>query len=144
MEGGAFTLARRKKRLELSLEGTGRRFSLAKEPSLDPAVKRMAFEVKDAPPPGDPDELLDEGAWRWVERDGFATVASSLEGGKLHFALEGKRFAGEFILARTKKGWLLFKARDAAAARAFSVAALLPASERAKLEEAPLPSWIEP
>src|SRR5436305_12524157 len=103
----------------------------------------MAFEVKEPAPASEPEEVLDEGAWRWIERDGFANVASSLEGGKLHFMLEGKRFAGEFILARTKKGWLLFAAGRSAGGRSprangaggFSVAALLPASERAKPEE---------
>src|SRR5262249_7480391 len=32
--------------------------------------------------------------------------------GKLHFSVEGEKLRGEFVLARTKQGWLLFKAKD--------------------------------
>ena len=149
---GSYAITRRGKRFELVLEGAGvrRAWSLAKEPPREPGVKRLAFELEAVPEPAEP---WDEGTWQWIERDGFGTVEASLDAGKLHCVVTGKRLSGELVLARTKKGWLLFlgKAKpskvepeEEAPPVGRLALDLIPEAERALVEEAPLPAWIEP
>jgi hypothetical protein len=105
---GAFTITRRAKRFELILEiaGVPRAWSLPKEPPRELGRKRLAIELEAVPEPGEP---WDAGTWTWVEGDGFSSPEESLAAGKLHFVLAGLELAGEFILARTTRGWIFFK-----------------------------------
>src|SRR5690242_15755731 len=112
----------------LELAGVLKSWAVPKEPSLDPADKRLAVEVEDHPLEyGDfegviPEheygagtvEIWDRGTW---PPDGAAQRA--LEQGHVTFALSGKRLSGRWALIRMKrrdKGgkqpWLLIKQRE--------------------------------
>jgi bifunctional non-homologous end joining protein LigD len=116
-------------RLELS--GVLKSWAVPKEPSLDPADKRLAVEVEDHPLEyGDfegviPEheygagtvEIWDRGTWT---PDGDAERA--LREGHLTFALSGKRLSGRWALIRIrrrdkggKQPWLLIKQRESRA-----------------------------
>jgi bifunctional non-homologous end joining protein LigD len=115
----------------LELDGTLRSWAVPREPSLDPSVKRLAVEVEDHPieyakfagtiPKGQYGagkvEIWDKGRWQ-PEGD----PRKDLKRGRLHFALEGGRLAGRWILVRMegpdedpkKPQWLLMRAREQA------------------------------
>ena len=133
----------------LELDGVLLSWAVPKEPSLDPADKRLAVRTEDHPlayadfagriPEGHYGaglvELWDRGRWR-PRGDPHEGLAR----GKLAFELEGQRLRGAFELVRTKsaqgkqESWLLFKKREAVAA---PVAAL-------DLPTGPLPARLAP
>jgi bifunctional non-homologous end joining protein LigD len=111
----------------LELEGTLKSWAVPKGPSLDPSVKRLAMQTEDHPLEygefegtipakqyGAGDVLLwDQGTWMPEDPD----PAAALRKGRLHFALEGAKLRGSWILTRTrgeegKPAWLLIKRND--------------------------------
>lgn len=133
----------------LELDGVLLSWAVPKEPSLDPADRRLAVRTEDHPlayagfagriPEGHYGagvvELWDRGRWR-PRGDAHEGLAR----GKLAFELEGQRLRGAFELVRTKSAngkqerWLLFRKREVAAAPA-----ALPA-----LPTGPLPQRLSP
>ena len=114
---GAYAVRERGGRYELRLEvgGAIRAWSLAKEPSADPAVRRMAIEAA----PGDGGAVWDDGAY---EQGGRVPWPEALDRGHAVFVLHGTRLRGGFALQRTRGSgagaqWLLVKRRDEAARR---------------------------
>jgi bifunctional non-homologous end joining protein LigD len=118
----------------LELDGVLKSWAVPKGPSLDPRVRRLAVEVEDHPLEygefegripekqyGAGEVLLwDKGEWQPLDSD----PAAALRKGRLHFALDGRKLHGSWVLARTRKDekkpqWLLIK-RDDDAARAGS------------------------
>ena len=120
--------------LRLELDGVFKSWAVAKGPSVDPAVKRLAVEVEDHPldygdfegaiPKGQYGggtvQLWDRGYWT---PEGVKTPDDGLKTGDLKFTLDGKRLQGSWVLVRLKAdrfggkhvNWLLIKHRDAAA-----------------------------
>lgn len=115
----------------LQVGNTLRSWAVPKGPSLDPAVKRLAAEVEDHPLDyarfeGDIPEgqygaghvaIFDHGVW---STDGDAE--DQLAKGHLRFQLHGDKLKGGWHLVRSgqrkrQPEWLLFKARDAYAAK---------------------------
>lgn len=135
----------------LELDGVLLSWAVPKEPSLDPADKRLAVRTEDHPlayaafegriPEGHYGaglvELWDQGRWR-ARGDPHEGLAR----GKLAFELDGQRLRGAFELVRTKQAngrqesWLLFKKREAAAAPPPAAALDLPTG--------PLPPRLAP
>jgi bifunctional non-homologous end joining protein LigD len=116
----------------LEMDGVLKSWAVAKGPSVDPAVKRLAIEVEDHPlaygdfegtiPKGEYGGgtvmVWDRGTWEPTEdpHKGFRT-------GRLKFKLNGTRMKGLWALVRMKPrpkdrhpNWLLIKDRDPAAA----------------------------
>lgn len=110
--------------LRLEMGGTLKSWAVPKEPSLNPSVKRAAFQVEDHPveyggfeghiPKGNYGAgsviVWDRGMWI---PDG--DPAAALEAGKLTFELKGQKLRGRWALIRMKrnpKEWLLFKRKD--------------------------------
>ena len=109
-------------------------WAVTNEPSLDPAVKRLAVRVEDHPlayagfsgtiPEGHYGagevSIWDHGTFENL--DPAHTIADGLDAGKLSFALHGERLNGRFSLVRMRGGkgkrenWLLIKGRDEHAA----------------------------
>ncbi len=115
--------------LRLELDGVYKSWAVAKGPSLDPEVKRLAVHVEDHPidygdfegviPKGEYGGgtvmIWDRGFWR-PEGDPAAGYAK----GHLAFDLKGEKLHGRWHLIRTKprpgqkkEQWLLFKSEDA-------------------------------
>ena len=108
--------------LRLEVEGVMRSWAVPKEPSMDPAVKRMAIEVGDHSIEHNTFEgetsigwvkIWDRGAY---EQGGRVPWPEALERGHAVFVLHGERLSGGFALQRTHDGdkpqWLLIKRRD--------------------------------
>src|SRR5688572_23566561 len=110
----------------LELDGVLKSWAVPKGPSLDPEVKRLAVEVEDHPIEygefegvipekqyGAGDVLLwDQGTWVAEDRDPEAAWRK----GRLHFALEGVKLHGRWVLFRTRgKQWILRKRDDESA-----------------------------
>jgi len=108
--------------LRLEVEGAMRSWAVPKEPSMDPAVKRLAIEVEDhSIAHGDFEGELDGG---WVkiwdrgtyEQGGRVPWPEAIDRGHAVFVLHGERLNGGFALQRTRRGekpqWLLIKRRD--------------------------------
>jgi DNA ligase D-like protein (predicted 3'-phosphoesterase) len=108
--------------LRLEVDGAMRSWAVPKEPSMDPAVKRLAIEVEDhAIAYNDFQGELDGG---WVktwdrgtyEQGGRVPWPEALERGHAAFVLHGEKLRGGFALQRTRRGekpqWLLIKRRD--------------------------------
>ena len=114
--------------LRLELDGVYKSWAVAKGPSLDPTVKRLAIHVEDHPIDyGDFEGIIpkgeygggtvmiwDRGFWR-PEGDPEKGYAK----GHLAFDLEGEKLHGRWHLVRTKgrpgdkkEQWLLFKSDD--------------------------------
>ena len=115
----------------LELDGTLKSWAVAKGPSIDPEVKRLAIEVEDHPVAygsfegiipkgqygGGTVMLWDNGTW---QPEGDAQAA--LKKGHLNFELFGKRLKGKWSLIRirsnspkysnNKNNWLLIKKDD--------------------------------
>lgn len=116
----------------LEADGVLKSWAVTKEPSLDPAVKRLAIRVEDHPlayggfagsiPAGHYGAgtvaIWDRGTFENL--DPRTTVADGLAAGKLSVALHGGRLNGRFSLVRMraaagsgkKENWLLIKGRD--------------------------------
>jgi bifunctional non-homologous end joining protein LigD len=110
----------------LELDGVLKSWAVPKGPSLDPEVKRLAVETEDHPLEygefegvipekqyGAGDVLLwDKGTWTPEDADSEA----ALRKGRLHFALDGVKLRGRWVLFRTReKQWILRKRDDDAA-----------------------------
>lgn len=120
-------------------EGVLKSWAVPKQPSLDPADKRLAVRVEDHPlayasfkgtiPEGQYGAgkvaIWDHGTFEnlLTERPVPQTITEGIENGRLEFRLHGKRLQGEFALIRMrmagrgKENWLLIKKRDEFARR---------------------------
>jgi DNA ligase D-like protein (predicted 3'-phosphoesterase) len=108
--------------LRLEVDGVMRSWAVPKEPSMDPAVKRLAIEVEDHSLSHNDFEGELDGGWvkTWdrgsYEQGGRVPWPEALERGHAVFALHGERLKGGFALQRTRAGakpqWLLIKRRD--------------------------------
>jgi bifunctional non-homologous end joining protein LigD len=110
--------------------GVLKSWAVTKEPTLDPAVKRLAVEVEDHPLDyatfhGDIPSGYGAGhveVWDHGTFDPHGDIDESLKRGKLVFDLHGKKLRGGFALIRTRFGggsrasskpnWLLMKMKD--------------------------------
>lgn len=108
--------------LRLEVDGVMRSWAVPKEPSMDPAQKRLAIEVEDhsleyASFEGEVDggrvKIWDRGTY---EQGGRVPWPEALERGHAVFVLHGEKLKGGFALQRTRRGekpqWLLIKRRD--------------------------------
>ena len=108
--------------LRLEVDGVMRSWAVPKEPSMDPAVKRMAIQVEDhSIEHASFEGKLGEGTvWIWdkgtYEQGGRVPWPEALERGHAVFVLHGEKLRGGFALQRTRKGakpqWLLIKRSD--------------------------------
>ena len=118
----------------LEADGVLKSWAVPKEPSLDPAVKRLAVQVEDHPlayaafegtiPEGQYGggtvAIWDHGTYENLmgEKAEPKTAAEAIDAGRIEFVLHGERLKGRFSLVRMKargKGkpqWLLIKAKD--------------------------------
>jgi len=104
--------------LRLEVGGAIRGWALPKEPSMDPAVKRIAFAL-------DPEEGTAEAGEPWdrgpYEQGGRVAWPEAIERGHAVFVLHGAQLAGGFALQRLRQGarpqWLLIKRNDEHARR---------------------------
>jgi bifunctional non-homologous end joining protein LigD len=118
----------------LEAEGTLKSWAVPKEPSLDPAVKRLAVRVGDhALSYAGFSGTISEGSYgagevfiwdhgTFENLDPSRTIAEGIDAGRVSFALHGTRLRGRFSLIRMRaKGrqeqWLLIKGRDEHAQR---------------------------
>lgn len=102
--------------LRLEVDGALASWAVPKEPSTDPAVKRLAVRVDDhamahATHESPTVEIWDSG---WYEPVTEGPVAEALADGHLRFSLHGDRLAGDFALTRTAmngddRNWILVK-----------------------------------
>ena len=108
--------------LRLEVDGVMRSWAVPKEPSMDPAVKRMAIQVEDhSLAHNDFEGELDGGRVTiWdrgtYEQGGRVPWPEALERGHAVFVLHGEKLEGGFALQRTRGGekpqWLLIKRKD--------------------------------
>jgi DNA ligase D-like protein (predicted 3'-phosphoesterase) len=108
--------------LRLEVDGVMRSWAVPKEPSMDPAVKRLALEVGDHSLAYNDFEGELDGGWvkTWdrgtYEQGGRVPWPEALERGHAVFVLHGEKLQGGFALQRTRRGekpqWLLIKRRD--------------------------------
>ncbi|MDQ2630372.1 MAG: acylphosphatase [Actinomycetota bacterium] len=108
--------------LRLEVDGVMRSWAVPKEPSMDPAVKRLAIEVEDhsisyndfeGEIDGGRVAIWDRGSY---EQGGRVPWPEALERGHAVFVLHGEKLEGGFALQRTRRGekpqWLLIKRKD--------------------------------
>jgi DNA ligase D-like protein (predicted 3'-phosphoesterase) len=108
--------------LRLEVDGAMRSWAVPKQPSMDPADKRLAIEVADhsieyASFEGEIDggevRIWDRGTY---EQGGRVPWPEALERGHAVFVLHGEKLEGGFALQRTRRGekpqWLLIKRKD--------------------------------
>ncbi|MFI5910321.1 DNA polymerase ligase N-terminal domain-containing protein [Dactylosporangium sp. NPDC051541] len=99
-------------------------WAVPKGPSLDPKVRRAAFQVDDHPmeyvafegviPAGTygGGDVIVWDAGRWVPYKD-ADPAAAVGRGELHIELHGEKLRGKFVIVRTRRDeWLLLKKRD--------------------------------
>ena len=108
--------------LRLEVGGVMKSWAVPKEPSMDPAVKRLAIEVEDHSISHNDFEGDLDGGWvkTWdrgsYEQGGRVPWPEALERGHAVFVLHGEKLKGGFALQRTGGGekpqWLLIKRRD--------------------------------
>jgi DNA ligase D-like protein (predicted 3'-phosphoesterase) len=108
--------------LRLEVDGVMRSWAVPKEPSMDPAVKRLAIEVGDHSLAYNDFEGELDGGWvkTWdrgtYEQGGRVPWPEALERGHAVFVLHGEKLKGGFALQRTRRGekpqWLLIKRKD--------------------------------
>lgn len=108
--------------LRLEVGGVMRSWAVPKEPSMDPAVKRLALEVEDHSLSHNDFEGELGGGWVKIwdrgtyEQGGRVPWPEALERGHAVFVLHGEKLKGGFVLQRTRGGekpqWLLIKRRD--------------------------------
>jgi DNA ligase D-like protein (predicted 3'-phosphoesterase) len=108
--------------LRLEVEGVMRSWAVPKEPSMDPAVKRLAIEVADHSLSHNDFEGELGGGWvkTWdrgtYEQGGRVPWPEALDRGHAVFVLHGEKLKGGFALQRTRRSdkpqWLLIKRRD--------------------------------
>ena len=108
--------------LRLEVDGMLRSWAVPKEPSMDPADKRLAIEVEDhslsygsfeGEIDGGKVKIWDRGTY---EQGGRVPWPEALERGHAVFVLHGEKLEGGFALQRTRGGekpqWLLIKRKD--------------------------------
>jgi DNA ligase D-like protein (predicted 3'-phosphoesterase) len=108
--------------LRLEVDGVLRSWAVPKEPSMNPADKRLAIEVEDhsleygsfeGEIDGGKVEIWDRGTY---EQGGRVPWPEALERGHAVFVLHGEKLEGGFALQRTRGGekpqWLLIKRKD--------------------------------
>ncbi len=108
--------------LRLEVGGVMRSWAVPKEPTMDPAVKRLAIEVEDhslahnefeGEIDGGRVAIWDRGSY---EQGGRVPWPEALERGHAVFVLHGEKLQGGFALQRTRGGdkpqWLLIKRKD--------------------------------
>lgn len=108
--------------LRLEVDGVMRSWAVPKEPSMDPADKRLAIEVEDhsreygnfeGEIDGGKVVIWDRGTY---EQGGRVPWPEALERGHAVFVLHGEKLEGGFALQRTRGGekpqWLLIKRKD--------------------------------
>ena len=109
--------------LRLEVDGVMRSWAVPKQPSMDPAVKRLAIEVEDHSIAHNDFEGELDGGWVKIwdrgsyEQGGRVPWPEALERGHAVFVLHGEKLEGGFALQRTRGGgakpqWLLIKRRD--------------------------------
>jgi len=108
--------------LRLEVDGVMRSWAVPKEPSMDPAVKRLAIEVEDHSLAYNEFEGEIDGGWVKIwdrgsyEQGGRVPWPQALDRGHAVFVLHGEKLEGGFALQRTGRGekpqWLLIKRRD--------------------------------
>jgi len=108
--------------LRLEVDGAMRSWAVPKEPSMDPAVKRLALQVEDHSLSHNDFEGELDGGWvkTWdrgtYEQGGRVPWPEALDRGHAVFVLHGAKLQGGFALQRTRGGekpqWLLIKRRD--------------------------------
>jgi len=142
----------------LEAEGVLKSWAVPREPSLDPAIKRLAVRVEDHPLPyaefegSIPEGQYGAGTVQIWDRGTYENLAQrslseGIEAGRLEFELHGEKLHGRFALVRMqgrsfsrdgkrgrKENWLLIKGRDAyatpfAAPRVFERGAVAPRSK---------------
>lgn len=117
----------------LEADGVLKSWALPKQPTLDPALKRLAVQVEDHPldyakfsgkiPAGQYGagtvKIWDKGTYESVlARKGSShTLSEDIEAGHLEFILHGQKLKGSFALIRMrghskKQHWLLIKMND--------------------------------
>lgn len=103
--------------LGLEVDGVMRWWRVPKKPSMNPADKRMAFQLvdDDAHESGIGVTIWDEGTY---EQGGRVAWPEAIERGHAVFVLHGAQLKGGFALQRTRRDgatpqWLLIKRRDA-------------------------------
>jgi DNA ligase D-like protein (predicted 3'-phosphoesterase) len=116
--------------LRLEVDGVMKSWAVPKEPSMDPAVKRLAIQVEDHSLAHNDFEGELDGGWVKIwdrgsyEQGGRVPWPQALERGHAVFVLHGEKLEGGFALQRTGGGekprWLLVKRRDAFAKGASS------------------------
>jgi bifunctional non-homologous end joining protein LigD len=114
----------------LELDGVLLSWAVPKGPTLDPAVRRLAMQTEDHPIEyGDFEGTIPEGeygggtvmVWDRGTWEPLGDPRKDYAKGHLRFALHGEKLRGGWHLVRTgkatdeKRGWLLFKSRDAEA-----------------------------
>src|SRR5215203_7054415 len=99
--------------LRLEMDGVFKSWAVTKGPSLDPRDRRLAVEVEDHPLDyGDFEGTIPQGEYgggtvmlwdqgRWIPEPG-KDPRKTIEEGHLHFALEGERMQGEWVMFRLK------------------------------------------
>lgn len=120
----------------LEYDGVLKSWAVPREPSMDPADKRLAVQVEDHPVPYAKFEgtiprgqygagkvhIWDHGSFE--PAPGAGDFGAGLAAGKVEFVLHGERLKGRFALVRMKgrgdKNWLLIKGRDQFATSAVS------------------------
>jgi bifunctional non-homologous end joining protein LigD len=121
----------------LEADGVLKSWAVTKEPSLDPAVKRLAVRVEDHPlsyasfegtiPRGHygAGEVMIWDRGTFENLDPVHSIADGLDAGHLSIALHGEKLNGRFTLVRMRgrgrskrENWLLIKGRDEFAQRA--------------------------
>ena len=108
--------------LRLEVDGVMRSWAVPKEPSMDPADKRLAIQVEDhSIAYNDFEGEIDGGkVVTWdrgtYEQGGRVPWPEALDRGHAVFVLHGEKLEGGFALQRTRGGekpqWLLIKRRD--------------------------------
>lgn len=108
--------------LRLEVDGAMKSWAVPKEPSMDPAVKRLAIQVEDHSLAHNEFEGELDGGWVKIwdrgsyEQGGRVPWPEAIERGHAVFVLHGEKLKGGFALQRTGGGekpqWLLIKRRD--------------------------------
>jgi bifunctional non-homologous end joining protein LigD len=122
----------------LEADGVLKSWAVPKEPSMDPAQKRLAVRVEDHPlsyasfegtiPEGEYGagtvSVWDHGTYSYLlaEKGPPRTVTQGIDEGRVEVALHGEKLRGKFALVRMrgrgrKENWLLIKMRDEFARR---------------------------
>lgn len=101
--------------LRLEVGGVLRSWTLRREPSMDPAIKRLAIAQPAEPLPRVEGAPADGAIWDRgdYEQGGRVAWPEALDRGHAVFVLHGERLTGGFALQRTgAANWLLIKRRE--------------------------------